>query len=419
VIRESSIAADEMSPECTRARFAQARRNGLPAWLWPDIVVDEWRAALEEIASATQKIFAGKSKVALASGDSKTMGIAGYTSGMGPLLGYWMENGTLSADMAVEETFRKHLRHNRQRMSRLSELTRRTLDALDAGGISPLILKGMHTAFVYFPEPGTRPLSDVDVYVPARSIPAAECVLSGLGYQRALRTRSPYSCDWTLPSERPEPRTLAFVHRDDPWSFDVTGTLDRRLMTGAAINLELLLPGCGRSGWPLCNKIGVLPQPLLTLYLAAHLSQILLNATLLRLTELVFVVRRDTKAGLLDWKSFLEEAAAMGGPRFVYPALVLCERLAPQTIPTEVLASASADAPQNLRAVVDRLTVANAQPLDRHSMSERFMWAANWRERLRQIAAELAFDGRGRPFRQVLHSTGSKLWALRQRRYSA
>jgi hypothetical protein len=374
---------------------------------------------VEEIANVTRRILAGESIVVLACNDAKTMSVAGYTSGMGPLLGYWIENGALSAAGAVEEIFRLHLSHNRQRMLQLSEAARAVLEKFAGAGIAPLILKGMHTAFSYFPEPGVRPLCDIDVYIPVESMPAAERVLSDLGYQRTLRTRAPFACDWTLPALPREPRTLAYVHRDDPWCLDVQGTLDRRLPTGAQIGFDRLLAGGDQGVWPPCHAGGIMRQPLLSLYLAVHISQTLLNATVLRLVELVMVIRRDGAAGTLDWRVFSIGGSAPAGAACALPALVLCEQLAPGTIPSDVLAAARADAPTNLRDVVARLTVAGAQPLDRHSFSERFMWAANWRERFRQIAGELVFDARGRPLEQALYSTGTKLWALRRRRYSA
>jgi hypothetical protein len=411
--------AGDLTPERARARFAAARRNGFPAWLWPDIGVAEWRAAVEEIADVTRRILAGESNLMLVCNDARTVSVAGYTSGMGPLLGFWIERGVLSAAPAAEEILRLHLSHNRQRMSRLSEIACALVEKLAEAGIAPLILKGMHTAFRYFPEPGVRPLCDIDVCVPVESMPAAEQILAGLGYSRTPRTRAPYACDWTIPLLRREPRTLTYVHQDDPWSIDVQGTLDRYFLTGAQIRLDRLLSWDECGAWAPCRSGRVMQQPLLVLYLAVHISQILLNATLLRLTELALVIRRDKAAGTLDWPAFLDGAAAIGGARFVFPALVLCEQLVPGTIPADVLAAATADAPKNLRCVMARLTVADAQPLDRHSLSERFMWAANWRECLRQIVGELAFDGRGRPLEQTLYSTGTKLWALRRRRYSA
>jgi hypothetical protein len=159
-------------------------------------------------------------------------------------------------------------------------------------------------------------------------------------------------------------------------------------------------------------------QPLLALYLAAHISQTLLNVTVLRLFELALIIRRDSAEGKLDWRGFLQGASAMGGARFVYPALVFAAQLAPDTIPDDVMAAGAADAPKHLRNVIGRLTVSSAQPLDRHSVSERFMWAASGREGAKQIAGELFIDRRGRPFGQALYSIGTKLWALGRGRYS-
>jgi len=82
------------------------------------------------------------------------------------------------------------------------------------------------------------------------------------------------------------------------------------------------------------------------------------------------------------------------------------------------MAAAAGDAPGVLRRVVDPLTLASAQPLHRHSVVERFMWAETGRQRLTQIAGELFIDGRGRPIRQSLYRIGTKLWALARGRYN-
>jgi hypothetical protein len=108
----------------------------------------------------------------------------------------------------------------------------------------------------------------------------------------------------------------------------------------------------------------------------------------------------------------------MGGPRFVYPALAFAAELAAGIVPAEVMSAAAADATKNLRSVVERLTVASAQPLRRHSLRERFMWARTRREYLTQIASELFIDGHGRPLDRALYGIGTKLWALKQGSYS-
>jgi hypothetical protein len=346
------------------------------------------------------------------------MGIAGYTSGMGPLLGFWIEGGTVGAESGIAELFRTHLSHNRLRMERLSRAAREVTGKLNDAGISPLILKGMHTAFRYFPEPAARPLSDIDFFIPMESMDNAERIFAALGYRRVLRMRSPYACDWIPPSQPARPRTLSFVHEDDPWSIDVLGTLDKRLATGRCVNFANLLSCTGPADWLPATGTRVMRQPLLALYLAVHMSQTLLNMTVLRVLELALVIRRDSADGTFDWEEFRRGASLIGGARFVYPALVFTQRLAPETIPREVLAHAAADAPKTLRRVVERLTIASAQPLRRHSVSERFMWASTGREGLRQIASELFVDGHGRPFGEALYRIGSKLWAAGRGRYS-
>jgi len=399
-------------------RFAKARRSGYPAWLWPEVPVESWRSAVDAIANLVRDMLAHEPNPLLVSTDANAMGIAGYTSGTGPLLGYWIERGIVRTDNETAELFRLHLLHNRRRMERLSQVAREAVQKLTDANILTVILKGMHTAFRYFPEPGTRPLSDVDLYIPMESMSRAERLFLELGYQRVPRMRSPYACDWIVPSLPRNPRTLTFVHEDDPWSLDVLGTLDKKLSTGARIRFANLLPCAEPADWFPGGRVFFMRQPLLALYLAAHISQTLLNTTVLRVLELVLVIRRDSADQRLDWSEFLRGAVEIGGARFVYPALVFAEQLAPGTIPGEVMAAAAAAAPKNLRSVVERLSVASAQPLNRHSVRERFMWAGTGREWLTQIAGELFIDDRGRPIGQALYSIGAKLWALARGRYS-
>jgi hypothetical protein len=409
-------ASVELSPEQVNQRRIDARRNGYAAWLWPDVDIRHWRRALEEITSVTRKLLAGEANTTIACDDTNAMCIAAYTSGMGPFLGYWIERGVVRASDEIGTLFRLHLAHNRWRMARLSAVLQNAVEELNKKNIVPLVLKGMDTAFRYFPEPGTRPLSDIDLFVPADSIANTEQVFSSLGYRRVPRMRAPYACDWVHPSASQHPRTLAFVHEEDPWSFDILGSLDKRLPTGAWIGLDsLLVPAARGTG---AGRALVMKQPLLTLYLAVHFSQTLLNTTILRALELVLVIRRDCALGVLDWDDFLRAANIIGGVRFIYPALIFAEQLAPGMIPTEVIEAVRSETPKNLRDVVANLTLSTAQPLDRHSVKERFMWAGSWREYLVQIGSELTLDGRGAPFEAAAYSIGTKLWALRRRRYS-
>jgi hypothetical protein len=409
----------ELTSETVQARMEAARRDGYAGWLWPDVPLADWRAAVEDIARVTREVLCGSTGVFLEDRDPIVASVAGYTSGMGALLGYWIETGALGATRAMSDVFCLHLSHNRARMTKLTAAARDIVERLDRAGATPVVVKGMHTAFTYFPEPGARTLSDIDLYVPMGSMAAAEEIFEGLAYQRIPRFRAPYACDWVPSSQRVEPWTLGYVHRDDPWSFDVQGSLNRRLLTGRQVRLDALFSHTATSAWPMSPHGRVLAQPLLALHLAAHISQILLSATLQRVVELILVIRQDEASRALDWDDFLAGAERIGGGRLIYPALKFCEQLAPGTVPKRVLDACRADAPRNLRQVVENLSVGAAQPLGRHSFRERFMWAGTWREKLQQVAGEFALDGRRQPLPATLRSVGTKLWALRRGRYTA
>jgi hypothetical protein len=415
--------ADDHFPVLTRdevrARMEQARRNGYAGWLWPDVPLEDWRATVEDIARVTRGVLRADGHVVLEDCEPKTASVAGYTSGMGALLGHWIETGAVDTTPALAGVFGLHLSHNRARMAKLAATAHDIVEGLDAAGAAPIVVKGMHTAFAYFPEPGARTLSDIDLYVPMESMPAAELMLAAGGYRCIPRLRAPYACDWVPSGQREEPHTLAYVHQDDPWFFDVQGSLNRRLLTGKQVTLDALFSPAATMTWPLSTRGRVLRQPLFALHLAAHISQILLSATLQRVVELILVIRKDEASGALRWDEFLAGAEKIGGGRLVYPALAFCEQLAPGTVPAHVLEACRADAPRNLRQVVGNLSVGTAQPLRRHSFRERFMWAGTWRERLQQVAGEFALDGRRQPLPATLRSVGTKLWALRRGRYTA
>ena len=405
-----------LSAEDVRDRIRRAQRSGFSSWLWPDVAIGDWRAAMSEIVVATRAVLGGAEHCALRADNAVAMGLAGYTSGMGPLLGHWIATGRLAAPPETEELLGLHLDENRVRMDRLAGNARNLVQAMEKADVSVTVFKGMHTAFSHFPEPATRPLSDIDLYIPPSQIGIAETVLTDLGYVRRLQRRDPYMCDWARPSLRREPHTLALLHRDDFWSFDVQTSLSRRLPTNARIELDRLIRPSGDQRWSVSPAARVPEQPLLTLLLAAHTAHGLYNSTLLRICELIFVIRKDTAAGTLDWDRLLAAAGQIGGARYAYPAFFFCEKLVPGTIPEKILACCRADAPQNLRALLPTLDIAELQPLGRHPLRERFLWAGTWSDRFRQLAAELALDWQGRTFERTLQSLGNKLWALSHRR---
>ncbi len=197
---ESGLPAEEV-----RGRFAWARRQGLPAWLWPDVPVDAWRSAMQGIAGAAAAMLAGEVSASI-DGEAQSIGLTAYTSGMGPLLGLWLEQGRLRAGDSVAATLARHLAHNRLRAGRMAAAAAEIVDRLAERGIDALVLKGAHTGHAYFPEPGARPASDIDLLVAESDAPGAEAAMEASGL--SLKSRNRWESCWVAPSARREPRTL-------------------------------------------------------------------------------------------------------------------------------------------------------------------------------------------------------------------
>lgn len=378
------------APEDMAERFARARRVGRPQWLWPDLEVSRWSAALDSIESAIRHILDPRNTgpFSALSDDAEALGIACYTSGTGPLLGSWIEQGRLTVAAPVRNLLARHLMHNRARMRALTERAREAVEALAADGIDPTLLKGLHTAHAYFDEPGQRAASDIDIFVNPEQIDRAKQVLAALGYRPGKEGVG--QCIWARPEIPSLPKTLSFIHRGDPWAIDLQTMLDRRLAGGARmVRLDRLERGLPRAPWSVAPQGRVLPQPLLLMHLAAHASCSFGSLTLQRQFEIATVIRRDLETGQLSWAAFRDMGCEGGALGYVYPALLCCERLAPGLIPPSLLESSRAAAPAKVRAIIDGLAPARAQLVARWSIGEQYMWADDGMKRLRQFVDEL------------------------------
>lgn len=403
----------ELLREEVRRRFAWARRQGRPAWLWPEVPIEAWRAALRAIEGVAAASLAGAPGASL-QGGPEAVGLAAYTSGLGPLLGLWLEQGRLEANPPVAAVLARHLAHNRRRAARMQAATVDIVGRLADRGIRTLVLKGAHTAAAYFPEPGVRPASDIDLLVAAGDASAAEAVMRAAGL--ALRGRSQWESNWADPAARREPRSLTYVHADDSWSLDLHGALNISVGQGTPVAaLDLGRPMASISRWPVDGRAGVLDQPLLLLHLAAHAGAGWQNLTLLRQVELVLVIRQDLVAGRLSWPGFLEIGARTGALGYAYPALALADRLAPGLVPSVVLDHCAARTPSPVRHALERLTPATAQRIERNSVGEHFMWAEGWPGRLRLLASDILPAVRWPEFRRIYEE---RAWRLIRGRVS-
>src|SRR5687767_9469789 len=94
----------DLSPDEVNARMRDARARGQPFFPWPDLTPGDWRASLGAIQTAVSEALARDERADVtpvrleAPAGPRALGIASFTSGTGPLLGFWFESGHLTSD---------------------------------------------------------------------------------------------------------------------------------------------------------------------------------------------------------------------------------------------------------------------------------------------------------------------------------
>jgi hypothetical protein len=194
---------------------------------------------------------------------------------------------------------------------------------------------------------------------------------------------------WRLSGLPTGPRNLFFVHQDSSWSIDL------HLTTRSQRNIRRTARETGpgeRAGRPALGAVGVVaraPPPALLLHLAAHAGIHLISLTLIRLTELVLVIRKDTENGTLSWEELRAAAERIGALGLLYPALSLCERWCPALFPRRSCRPSARVPPPTVVRLIDSLTPATAHGVLRCSAEERFMWLPSRTMVARQVLYDL------------------------------
>src|SRR5690242_864371 len=104
--------AFDLSEEAVRERFDDAIRRRQRHWLWPEASVDGWHDALRQFETVIRAVLTDGSARQPLHGRPEEIGVAGYTSGVGPLLGAWLQQGVIAAPASVAEALDLHRRHN-------------------------------------------------------------------------------------------------------------------------------------------------------------------------------------------------------------------------------------------------------------------------------------------------------------------
>jgi hypothetical protein len=365
---------DDDAPAEVARRLARYARTSDPAALWPGLTERARVAASREIERVTREQLRGAAGIEIDPSSEHApyaLKIAGFTSGMGPLLGRWIEMGLMRGRPAVAEPFADALSQGRRRAVRIEREMLPALDALLAHGVAPVALKGFHTSRVYFEEPGVRRMADVDLLVSPDRLPDAELALRAAGFHPRGDAAARDKRDWIGPGVDDREFSLECAHERSRWTLELHTSLDRVFHPGAVARLDrearvdpLAIVG---------RRMAVLDPSVLVLSLACHCSQELDSSRLLRLVELVRVIRAERSSGRLEWDGVIAMMSRSGTARYAYPALALVEVLAPGTVDSRALRAGRRDSTWAARHTVDRLVPAGGS-LDERGVIRQLMW---------------------------------------------
>ena len=229
-------------------------------------------------------------------------------------------------------------------------------------------------------------MADIDLVVSPRSIKSAMGALAAAQYSYTPSSRygRPFKCEWIPPGAPRYLRSLELTHVDNPYTIDLHSSLDRNFFGVRTVNFDALTAGGNRHWRQIHQAAQVLHQPLLLAFLAAHAAYEFRHLPLVRLVELVLVIRADRAASRLEWEDLSSMLERVGAERFVYPAFALAERLAPGSVDRDFLKRLTRAATPGMRRVLERLRPSTAQQPVEVSLGERFMWASGPIEHLRR-----------------------------------
>jgi len=252
------IATVERQEEIDR-RVARFQRSRHARDLWPDISLETFRAGEAELARVATAVLGGAPTPVAIRSDlrARALSVAAFASGVGPLFGSWCETGRVTADPAIASELAIHLEHGRRRYARLRHELERVLVAMSARGIEVWLLKGMHTGARYFPEPGARSSTDIDLLVQPADWAGACEALTALGLVETRHPTQPRDSAWAEPRVQ-RVRSLVYVHADGPWSVDLHQSLDRLPFEGLETGLGAPDAAAGEVWEEYCRPVRVL-----------------------------------------------------------------------------------------------------------------------------------------------------------------
>jgi hypothetical protein len=340
-----------------------------PEELWPGLREHERVAAACEIERLTVAFLGGEPLLILdASARHRTyaIAVAAHTTGMGPLLGYWLEQGRLSTPAPHAERLADHLQHARRRSDRMMTGVLPAVDALIAAGVRPLAMKGLHTGTTMYAARELRRMSDIDLLIRPEETERATTALRGVGFA-PWGVTAPHKSDWIGPGVSSRTHSLEVADEFTRWTIELHTSLDSVFYSGVVARLDALASDTTDLDIEGRSFEALEPEALLIL-LACHCSELEANR-LLRVFELVLAVRCG-----VNWDHVLELLDRTQAARFTWPAFYLAESLAPHTVDSRVLKLAEKESTWAARHTVKRLTAAGGRIGDM-GLIRQLMWA--------------------------------------------
>jgi Uncharacterised nucleotidyltransferase len=221
-------------------------------------------------------------------------------NGMSCLLLHHVQNAGISLPQETERTLKaltlRCRRYNQIHERVLTEI----LSLFEQAGIQPLLLKGLALAYLYYPEPALRPVSDIDLLLKKKDFPSALSVLKGTKFD----LQHPLSASKRLP------KSLTAHARQDGINIQVElHHYDPKVKYEKGNNPDPEFAGLDSQSQALKINGGIVytSGPLETLlYLIRHLTKHLFTANSNKpvqikwIADIVSLVERH--AGELDWR---------------------------------------------------------------------------------------------------------------------
>lgn len=261
------------------------------------------------------------------------------------------------------------------------------LDAAHDAAIQVLPMKGSLLATQYYPEPGLRPMNDLDILIHPSDEKRMVALLAKLGYQPVLR--SPQHLGFARPENYGPTVSWDGEHPANPRHIDLHMHIHERLW-GIQYDLTTHVWADSKPGDLMGAPARLMGPAALLHHLAVHATGDLISRwiRLLHLHDIALVAPKVTDNG---WQRIIASVRAQREERYLYPALALTTQYYP-LIPEAVLKALRPGVPPALLKYLDTISIEQVSFCNpaASTVAEKLRWFRPGREQLSAIFNLLA-----------------------------